>query len=331
MSELLIQGDELLEELLQGDAWVSTGALFQRSSFESKEKFSEWLQLLKNKKQLQIRTGAFGLEVGLPGTPAPSAERPDAKPPIAPAGAGPMPPPLTAPAPMLEGPARIHGKPNDTAPRPCFVVPSPETEGQLRSESDREAAEEDPPAPVAPAPAETSEAANHTQSAPPARAEDETMPKKAPKTPEEQRELIQGLLRQSAWKTGELIQATGLERNQLYPILKKMQSDGEVKLEGTARAATWSIPGGGKPGAIAAVDQARKAARKNGAGAPGVRNAAPPATITAALDQLAQRIRPRPVERLELKLTVIDRLASIVDPTIAAVLAEIRVDLAPAT
>ncbi|HZR35713.1 MAG TPA: hypothetical protein VFA75_10085 [Nevskia sp.] len=337
--------DQRLAELLQGEAWASTSTLYSRSSFENKERFNEWLLGLKNTGCAVVRTGQFGLEVGLPGTPAPLMERPDAKAtPRKPAGAGPMPPLLQAPAPLLEGPARIQARPQAgrrergiVAPaeeRAQFVLPSPETAHVLRV-APTEAAPEEPaeaivaaPAvevpPAAPAPIAAPVPPETTQPAPMAHMEEASMPKSKPtadakKDADAQRDIILGLLRQSSWKTADLIKATGLPRAKLYPLLKQMRKEKLVRLQGTARAATWSLPGAGKPGAIAAVDQVRKAAEKK---APG------PITITAALQELEQRMRPRVIERLEVKLEVLDRLGRLFDPMIASVLSEIRADLA---
>lgn len=334
---------ELLGELLQGEAWVGTGALFQRSSFESKDQFNEWLQRLKHQGMAQIRTGAFGLEAGLAGTPEPSMARADAKAPTAPAGAGPAPPALTAPASLLEAPQRISGKQIEhvDAP-PRFVLPAAENAGRLRTPPKlmtlSEARAEFGPQPESEEKADVSHGKRDEtelpslQSAPAARVEDSSMPKtkakaRGAKPTGDKRDVVLGLLRQSPWKTGELIKASGMERAQLYPLLRALQKEGLATLEGTARAATWSATGSGKPGAIAAADQARRAAKgKSGKTA----KADGPQTITKALDELELRFRPHRVERLDLKLKVLLRLEQIFDPTIGAVLAEIRADLAPA-
>lgn len=327
-----------LIELLQGETWVNKNALFNRSSFSDSDEFSAWLRRLVNGGKAQIRRGSFGMEVALAGAPPPDDSRKDARGPSAPPGAGPMPPALTAPEPPLEAPVRINSKSAEEEARPR-AMPAPHEPEHPPAETGL--AEATPAAPAAaPASIETREETSQPitaaapppsapvtePAAPPAPKEEPTMPtskaqaakatKAAAKA--DPTAVVLGLLRQSPWGAADLAKATGLKPAALKSLLKKLRDDKLVRLEGKARSARWHIAGDGKPGAIAAVDQVRKAAKKS----------PPPNTITEALEQLEQRMQPRVIERLEVKLEVLDRLGRLFDPTIAAVLGEIRADLA---
>lgn len=135
------------------------------------------------------------------------------------------------------------------------------------------------------------------------------------------RNRILGLLKTSSWRSDELAKALNLPESTLGYHLTCMRKAQLAHPQGGGNATTWHAGPEDKTGAIAAVEQARSAVVRK----------LNPLTVTKALERLSlgsSAARP-PIQRLELKLKVLDRLAELVEPTIAAVLQEIRADISP--
>ena len=280
-----------LAELLRGEAWLGTAALFNRSSFAEKGQFTTWLEGLRQRKEAQTRFGAFGLEVALPGTPEPVIERGDAKGPEAPAGAGPMPGLLTAPTPLLVAP-RLTGHLEQPEAKPAPVISTAR------------------PDPAAPAQISTTEKAMPVKKQNPSGSGSHTHGVQI-------REKAIALLTTAPQTTAQLAEALGLTGPAMKHHLKLMRKAGTARLDGRAKTAVWHVgKTSSKPGVSTATAKSKPLKR------------VPADSVAQALEELEQRMRLHPVERLELKLRVLDRLSGIVDPTIAAVLGEIRADLA---
>lgn len=115
-------GNALLE-LLQGQGWIGTEVLFQRSSYVNKSDFNSAVASGKRLGLLKIRSGRVGLEVALPHVSDEPQERPDAKAPEPPAGAGPT-HTLPPQAKLLEAPRTLTRAARvEPEPKPAFRLP----------------------------------------------------------------------------------------------------------------------------------------------------------------------------------------------------------------